>query len=410
MQILFLTENFYPNGSGGELATFLYANILSRAGFKVVVVTNRFSLLDPPFTKNGNLIIFRLQLFGNSTPSKFSILARSGILLSTGLRKLIENSDAIYIPGFWYPAIILAKSFKKPVITHLHGYSPICPLATNYPLNKAFSTNCNFTCCSKCISAYEISLGRDFFPYLGSLIFNSLIGNSYNRIAEMSDALICVSEAQKKIFVKKNPSFASKLHVIYNPLPNIPFNNEIGSDIGYFGGSSSLKGFDTLLKSMAFLRNELKDTTIKVHATNLNFSESQRQLIERFGFVPYQRLQMLDYEKLQTKLKGVVIPSAWQEPFGYVAIEALLRGKLVIAAEIGGLPEVLKDCPGSWFFPSNDFKKLAQMLLIIKNLSEEESTNLCLQNRTVIMEKFSNEKILKKFITILEKVIYHYSS
>jgi hypothetical protein len=42
MNILFLSELFYPHG-GAELATYLYAKLLSEAGFNAVVITNRFT-------------------------------------------------------------------------------------------------------------------------------------------------------------------------------------------------------------------------------------------------------------------------------------------------------------------------------------------------------------------------------
>jgi len=43
MNILFLSEWFYPHGSGAELATYLYAKLLNEADFNVVVTTNRFA-------------------------------------------------------------------------------------------------------------------------------------------------------------------------------------------------------------------------------------------------------------------------------------------------------------------------------------------------------------------------------
>jgi hypothetical protein len=58
----FLSELFYPHGSGGELATYLYARLLSKADFNVVMVTNRFAG-ESQFSKEGNLTVYRLPLF-----------------------------------------------------------------------------------------------------------------------------------------------------------------------------------------------------------------------------------------------------------------------------------------------------------------------------------------------------------
>lgn len=43
VNVLFLSELYYPHGGGAELATYLYAKLLSEEGFNVVVVTSRFA-------------------------------------------------------------------------------------------------------------------------------------------------------------------------------------------------------------------------------------------------------------------------------------------------------------------------------------------------------------------------------
>ena len=124
MNILFLSELFYPYGGGAELATYLYAKLLNKAEFKVVVVTNRFAG-ESEVLKNGNLTVYRLPLFKKGGSVKYSVLKRFDVLLSSFMRKMVKWADAVYIPRFWYSAIPLAKAYGKPVITHLHDYIPI---------------------------------------------------------------------------------------------------------------------------------------------------------------------------------------------------------------------------------------------------------------------------------------------
>lgn len=403
MNILVLSELFYPYGGGGELATYLYVKLLAGAGFRVAVLTNRF-FGDREINEYDNLVIYRVPLFRSADTNKFSLLLRANILLSSRIRGLFKSSDVVYVTRDWYPAIVLAKFFKKPVLTHLHMYLPVCPISTNYNMITA-NSKCNIWHCLACILLHERSRRRSIFASIISLILNSTVGHIYGKLVSLSDALICVSEAQKKLIAEKAPSLTSKLFVLNNPLPPIYPTKIISEDFGYFGGESSLKGFDTVIQAINFLKKESKEFHVKIHAPDLNLNENQRKLIEPLGVIPYMRLENSDCLKLYSKLKTVIVPSLVPETFGYVALEALLMGRLVIASEIGGLPEVLEGCPGSWLFPVNDYRKLAKALLVVNSLTIEEASNLGAQNRAIIEEKFNDDKILKKFVYILNKII-----
>ena len=49
---------------------------------------------------------------------------------------------------------------------------------------------------------------------------------------------------------------------------------------------------------------------------------------------------------IQEKMKSasiIVIPSIWEEPYGLVAAEAMSNGIAIIASDIGGIPEIVKE-------------------------------------------------------------------
>jgi len=54
--------------------------------------------------------------------------------------------------------------------------------------------------------------------------------------------------------------------------------------------------------------------------------------------LPYHILQ-----RLYVQADVVVVPSVWQEPFGRVALEALMCGTPVVASNRGGLGEIVQD-------------------------------------------------------------------
>ena len=62
----------------------------------------------------------------------------------------------------------------------------------------------------------------------------------------------------------------------------------------------------------------------------------------------------------------VVMPSTWEETAGLAAIEQMMRGRLVIAADIGGLAEVLGDT-GLKFPPGNTISLATCLRRVIEN-------------------------------------------
>ena len=60
-------------------------------------------------------------------------------------------------------------------------------------------------------------------------------------------------------------------------------------------------------------------------------------------------LAQSDRDTLLSTSYAALMPGAWPEPFGLVAIEALACGTPVIARRIGALPEMVRDGIDGWF-------------------------------------------------------------
>jgi len=217
----------------------------------------------------------------------------------------------------------------------------------------------------------------------------------------MSDAIICVSKAHKNVIAKANPSFLEKIHMIYNPLPDVHPTAIKGDDFGYFGGPNFLKGFEVLTQALELINRD-SHRRITVHATKFShFSDPFSNALREKGFKIYGKLRKTRYEKLYGQIRCVIVPSIWQETFSYVTLEALLRGRVVIASEIGAIPEVVEGCDGVLLFSPRDHKQLAEKILHIKDLSKETIVDLGIKNRERVIRKFNNEKAIGNFIQLL---------
>lgn len=137
------------------------------------------------------------------------------------------------------------------------------------------------------------------------------------------------------------PEIESKSQVIYNGIAEFSFPQASGSGGGLVavGRLVSKKGFDIFLCALAELSND---------CARLIGDGPERAALERLAHelgiqdrVEFTGAQT--HEEVIRSMRNsqlIVIPSR-QEPFGLVALEALALGKPIVAARVGGLPEIL---------------------------------------------------------------------
>lgn len=411
MNILFLSEQFYPHGSGAELATYLYAKLLSETGFNIRVITNKYPN-EGAFSQDEKIHIHRLPLFkllnNNIGTVRYQILSKISVLFSSFINKMIEWADIVYVPRFWFSAIPLAKTHKKPVITHLHDYIVLCPLIMNFNFSTgAVCKGRNLFCSPKCVYCCEKTKNeRTIKGMMTSIFINSISGSLFSHLIAQSDAIVCVSKAQKEAIYKNSSFSPQKLHVVTNPIPtysDLPLN---GFEFGFFGGLDLVKGFSTLYSAAS---NQLINSGLRqfrIHCTKMAEikGECSAQL-QKKGFSIYGNLEKQKYDEIYRKICAVIVPSIWGEPWPYTVIQALLSGRYLIASKIGGIPDQVKGCKGVSLIDPNNIKQLSESINHVLNLTREEIIDLGSQNRDVFSKRFSNQDSLNSFIAVTENVL-----
>jgi glycosyltransferase involved in cell wall biosynthesis len=405
MNVLFLSELFYPHGGGAEYATFLYSRLLSQAGFNVRVITHSFNG-EPRFSKDGRLTVYRFPLLGESGSVKYAILKRFDFLFSDFMNRMIKWADVVYIPRFWFSAIPLAKALGKPVVAHLHDYIPICSLAVLYNMSTAKVCNGKrLLCPPRCIYVYEKARNRKFREALTSTILNSIVGQYISRLIELSDAVICASKFQKDIIEKQKLSLRTRLYVIYNPLPRLSIIGMEGNDFGYFGGPDVMKGFCILSKALLEFKRH-NSISIRVHSTKFPSEYGKcASALGKLGFIFYSKLKSDELENVYKKICAVIVPSIWPEPWPYVVVEALINGRLLLASKVGGIPEQVYGCKGVHLFDAGDYAKLAELIEYVNSLGREDVIDLGLHNRENFLQRFDNEISIKNFVSVIESIV-----
>lgn len=168
-------------------------------------------------------------------------------------------------------------------------------------------------------------------------------------------------------------SFGRRVHVWYNPRPRVEARRDRAPAPAYQPSPTPLllfagrldpeKGADLLLDAAATLAREGRDFEVRVvgdgrWADWLRERSTTLGLDGRVAFLG--RRSRTDVLAQMREALAVVVPSRWEEPAGYVAIEAATQGACPVLARVGGLPEMGGDA--ALYFDREDATGLADAL------------------------------------------------
>lgn len=199
------------------------------------------------------------------------------------------------------------------------------------------------------------------------------------------------------------PTITSKSHVIYNgtdlsdlsPNPFPDREGEQGVGLLSVGRMVPKKGFDVLLRALSqchrlklrLIGDGPERNALEILARDLGL----REWVEFRG-----SLKRDEVIRAMASSRAVIVPSR-QEPFGLVALEAMAAGKPVIAARVGGLPEVLDDAD-AMLVPPDDPAALAQAIASLSARLEREPM-FGARNRA-IAARFSVKRMTDAYLSI----------
>lgn len=180
--------------------------------------------------------------------------------------------------------------------------------------------------------------------------------------------------------------------------------------IALVGRINSWKGQPLLLEAFNILQkkhNHIKLAYIGAAPPNQEFFEddlrekiSSYELNDKVTIIPFQ----LDIHPFWAAIDIAVVPSTEPEPFGMVAIEAMFHQKPVVAANHGGLTEIVIPNETGFLFQNNDVDSLVSSIEeLIKD--EQERILFGINGKRRVHETFSMDKHVEKFEKVFEELI-----
>ncbi|MEM4468899.1 MAG: glycosyltransferase family 4 protein [Candidatus Nezhaarchaeales archaeon] len=387
--ILALFERVWHYG-GGELATNLILQLLKNEGFDITVVTG---MKEEIGRVQGINYVYSSLL---DTQSKI-LLWKNLVKLPNWLKRLISQSEIVYVPRVAYPVIPYAKKLGKKVIVHLHNYQPITYTSIIYHGEKKGSVMSEF----KKSFVFEIEENKSLLRGILSC-FISQINKLCLHWLKHCNAIICVSKRQAEIVSEWVPELANKIRVIYNPLPEVTFiAKSLKKPIFlYIGGESYNKGFYVLLRAInkALLKKDLTFIFAGSFSNGIR-TELRRKhpnVIRLTGHLPHTELL-----RLHGECRASLFPSICEEPLPYAVIESMLAGTIPIASEVGGIPEIVEGTFAERFmFKPGDVDGLIDRMEAVLAMSSSDVMNIGLKLREAVLRRFSIEDTKKRLLEV----------
>jgi glycosyltransferase involved in cell wall biosynthesis len=398
-KIFVISEKYWPDGSGGELATHLILSVLKKK-FNIIVVTG---------TKNPSRVsdvkyIYEPLLSRQEKPVLWLNILR--FVNTQKFQKLLLESDIVYIPRFTFPIIPFAKKLDKKVVVHLHGYILISYTSTVLaPYEEHKHSIILDDIKLECMRSFKHCMGANLIWWLPKLA---------RKWISQADKVACVSRRQAEIIADQAPELRDKIEVVYNPLPPEIINAELRKELDdiptflYVGGDSYVKGFYILLQAL----NKLGKQGIKAKFILINkYSPRNFQILkilsEKYRNLEVQILGRVEHNKLIELYKrtwSLLFPSIWEETFGYAVVEASMFGTIAIASKAGGVAELLIDTFAHQFMVSpGSVDDLVKKISKVSSLGINEVKSLGFKQREKILQKLDPNKIEKKIIEIFEE-------
>ncbi|MEM1510769.1 MAG: glycosyltransferase family 4 protein, partial [Thermofilaceae archaeon] len=391
------SEKLWPEGSGGELATYLILKLLASTGdFNLEVYT---STRNPAKIPGASIRTVGFLRASNKVKLFVNILASRRFV-----EKAIERVDTVYIPRFSYPIIPVAKRLGKKVIVHLHGYQPV-----------SYTAIILYSEAEKPMRDFKRTFMIEYASKPLTITLASALATPLMRLIRKwvgaADRIICVSQRHEEIILRSAPEYEKRITTIYNPPPEIPAidkNLFEKPTLLYVSGDSFVKGFHVLLQALRILgRQRFRNFELFVTGNYENRSlKVLNSLKNRYG-LDIKVLGRINHEeilKLHSKAWALLLPSISEETMSYAAVEAAMSGTLPVSSQVGALPEIFSDTPAeAFFFRPSCPSCLVDKIVEVTSMDREEIASIGNKLRRIMTDKFDKNVIKKMLVKVFEE-------
>ena len=390
MRILLVNDSAVPT-AGAEISLKALRDGLRRRGHEVRVFSSRAELIPGTSFADENC-------FGTNSPLQ---VLSSTVNLSArrSLARLLDEfqPDVVHVKMFLWQLspLILAPLRRFRSIYHIVVYKPICP--TGWKMLPDGS-RCDSPPGRVCLQSGCVT------PQ--SWVVMMLQHHLWRRDMEAFDAFVTTCRVMKE---RLEAEGVGPCRIIPNGCEKRPPRPPLGDEprLAYAGRLSPEKGVDTLLRAFRRVLRKVPAARLRIvgdgpQAADLQKLAGQLGIDNRVEFAG--ALPAAEMERRLSSAWVQTVPSKWEEPFGMVAIEAMMRGTAVVASAGGGLRDIVRTGRSGLLVGPGDVA--AWSAALTRMLADRDLCELMgAAGREVALEEYTVDQAVDRVVSLHEDLL-----
>jgi len=365
MRILMYTPRFFPDPlAGGRSASVRNLALgLIEKGIEVDLVS---------YWKNGpseyainRLRVRRIFPLTDNRPLDYLLSLFREKKAEKLLKSIIKNYDILHVHGPTY-------GFRFPPKLNWYRYKGWKTVKDRIPI----------------VYQFRGSLGEELRRYLKG--YDTFLANALDDV-EAADYVVTLTHGTAVTLKSINPEL--KVEVIYNFISEIFLRNYEKLDeypeqftVLYTGGKQMHKGYYIVLKIRKII--EKIDPTIRFKMIGTGLRK-----------IPYEHMP-----RMYLSSSVLLFPSIYWEGLPPAVLEALAMKRPAVASAIGGVPEIITHGKNGFLVKPGDVDKIVEYILYLKD-NPSVLRKMGEEGRRTIIEKFSKEAVLTRFINLYRSLL-----
>jgi len=391
MPSLLSVNSYHYIRGGSDALYFHHADLFEKQGWK-----NTFFSMEHPKNvgcETSQYFADRID-FEVATSLKEKLSQSARIIYSkqaqSRLSELLNkrNIDVAHYHCIYHhlsPSVIVeAKRRGIPTVMTAHDLKIACP---------AYKMMNDHGVCEKCRGGkvWNVALDRCIKGSRAAsalIMIESAVHKAFRLYDRYLDRIVTPSRFYRDKLIEWGWSPEKIVH-IPNFIEFVPKNiASAGRYILYFGRLAPEKGLSTLISAAA-------EAGVPVKIAGTGPEEARLKALAQRLFAPVEFLGFRSGDDLWSLVDGaraIALPSEWYENGPMSVIEAFARGKPLIGARIGGIPELIEEGATGWSFTSGDRLDLADKLSTAASASDGELRNMATATRQMVETHFSKTR------------------